>query len=153
MREFQGGNFRFALLAGLFVAAFGTPAAAQSLSVSGNPASMNISSATAGSEPVGDGNSATTYSVTTLIIQKKKVTARLSSNMPAGMTLSVSLVAPSGATSMGAVTLDNTDRDLVVNIGNLLAETKSITYQFTGTAAAGALTSSRTVTFSLVNYP
>lgn len=127
---------------------------AQTLSVSGSPAEMTVSSAIAGSQPITVTDAATTYSVSALLIQKKKVTARLSASMPSGVTLQVTLVAPSGATSLGTVSLDTIDRDLITNVANALPETNTITFRLTATTAAGVLVSAtRTVTFSLVNYP
>jgi hypothetical protein len=74
--------------------------------------------------------------------------------MPPGVTLTVNLTAPTGATSNGAVTLDATARDLVGNITNLIASTQTLTYVLSATPAAGVvLPSSRIVTFTLTNWP
>jgi hypothetical protein len=70
------------------------------------------------------------------------------------MTLTVTMTAPTGATSMGAVTLDATARDLVGNITNTANETEQITYVLSATAAAGVVTAqSRTVTFTIASWP
>lgn len=127
---------------------------AQSLSTSGSPPALTVSTATAGSEPLPVSDASTTYSTNALsVLAKKKITGQIDSNMPAGTILSISLAAPSGATSNGAVNLDITARDLVVNISNLIPQTRSITYQFTATVSAGVVSSSRVVTLTLVNYP
>jgi hypothetical protein len=127
---------------------------AQTLSVSGSPPALVVSTAVAGAQPVAVADASTTYTTSALLLARKKITGQLSANMPSGVTLTIALVAPSGATSNGTVTLDNTPRDLVVNISNLLPETNQITYVLAATVAAGVIpSSSRTVTLTLVNYP
>ena len=129
-------------------------ARAQTLSVTGTPASMTISGAIAGSQPATLTNNSTTYTVSALPILPKKITAQINTNMPAGVTLTVLLVPPSGATNAGRVALDNIARDVVSNVTNLLPQTKIIEYQLSATVSAGVIsTSTRTVTFTLVNYP
>jgi hypothetical protein len=130
-------------------------ARAQSLSVSGSPGSLAITTAIAGQPPTSDNDATTTYTVKA---QKKnqplKVTGRLNAAMPPGVTLTVSMVAPSGATSNGTVTLDATTRDLVGDITNTNALTQGITYILSATAAAGVVTpQSRTVTLTLTAWP
>lgn len=149
------GAHRLPLIVVLLVqAGLANSAAAQALSVSGNPSSLTVNTAIAGAQPVAVSNATTTYSVAASILQKKKITARLNMAMPSGTTLTVSMVAPSGATSMGAVVLTPTAQDLVVNISNVLASTQAITFQLTANTSAGALAAStRTVTYSLVNHP
>lgn len=130
------------------------PAHAQTLSVSGSPATLTISSATAGSQPATLTNNATTYTVSALPLLPKKITAQINTNMPAGVTLTVLLVAPSGATNAGRVALDNIARDVVSNITNALPQARTIEYQLSATVSAGVIPSStRTVTFTLLNYP
>jgi hypothetical protein len=127
---------------------------AQTLSVTGTPSTMAISGAVAGSQPATLTNNATTYTVSALLILPKKITAQINTNMPAGVTLTVLLVPPSGATNAGRVALDNIARDVVSNITNALPQTKIIEYQLSATVSAGVIpSSSRTVTFTLVNYP
>ena len=127
---------------------------AQSLSVTGTPSTMTISGAIAGSQPATLTNNSTTYTVSALAILPKKVTAQINTNMPAGVTLTVLLVPPSGATNAGRVALDNIARDVVSNITNALPQTNTIEYQLSATVSAGVIsTSTRTVTFTLVNYP
>ena len=129
---------------------FSQRAAAQSISVSGNPSAMVITTAAAGSSPTGVSNSATTYSVTNLTLFPKKITAQLNSAMPAGVTLKITLAAPSGATSLGAVTLTTTPQDVVQNIGLGTFSNLTITYQLSATTAAGVVAAaSKTVTLTL----
>jgi hypothetical protein len=86
--------------------------------------------------------------------RKKQITAQLNANMPAGTTLTATLAAPAGATSVGAIALTTTAQALVINIPRGIIATHSITYQFSATAAAGVIpNTSRTVTLTLINYP
>jgi hypothetical protein len=125
---------------------------AQTLSVSGNPGLLRVSSAVAGSQPTPVSNSATTYTVTTPVPNRTyKIMARLSAPMPPGVTITGSFAAPPGATSLGAIALDNTDRDVVTGIPRNTNATLTITYQLAPTAAGGVVvTSSRTVTLTIV---
>lgn len=125
------------------------------LAVSGSPATMTISSAAAGIGPSAVTNSATTY-----FVRVKngagimKITAEINALMPTGTTLAISLVAPAGATSLGAVSLDQTARDVVVNIAKENGATNAITYTFSATVAAGVVAvQSRSVTLTLTSFP
>ena len=116
---------------------------------------MVINTAIAGQPPTSDNDATTTY---TIKAQNKnnpiKVTGRLNAAMPPGVTLTVNFQAPGGATSNGTVTLDATTRDLVGNINNTNAQTRSITYTLSATAAAGVVTpQSRTVTLTVAAWP
>ena len=125
------------------------------LTVSGPPAPFVVSGAVAGSEPIPITNSVTTYYVK----DKKpagtrRISAALDSPMPPGTTLTIQLVPSAGATSLGAVSMDMTDRSLVVGIYKDNGSTLGITYVFTATVAAGVVTSqSRNVTFTLTDLP
>src|SRR2546423_15549834 len=128
---------------------------AQTLLASGNPRTMTVTGAVAGSQPLTVTDNFTTYTVSALAIQPKKITAQINTNMPGGVTLTILLVAPSGgATSAGRVALDNTARDVVSNITNTIPQARTIEYQLTATVSAGVVPISiRTVTLTLVNYP
>ena len=146
-----------ALCALLLLAGWTKAAWAQltALSVSGSPATFTISTATAGSQPAALSDNATTYFVKVKAAAgTKKITAQIDSPMPVGTTLTIQLVAPPGATSLGAVSLDATTRDVVVNIAKENGASFGITYAFTATVAAGVVpVQSRTVTLTLVNFP
>jgi len=74
--------------------------------------------------------------------------------MPAGTTLLATFAAPPGATSLGAVALDNVARDLVINVPRNTNATQGITYQFVATASAGVIaTATRSVTLTFVLMP
>jgi hypothetical protein len=128
---------------------------AQTLSISGNPALLRISSAVPGSEPVAILNGTTTYTITTPTANRTyAITAQLNANMPTGITLTATLAAPPSATSAGAIPLDVTARNLVTGIVKNTNSTGSITYTFTATVAAGVIpNSTRTVTFTVIRFP
>ncbi len=149
-------RIRTLLLTAVLPVVLGRTAAAQVTTVitSGNPAAMTISTAVAGSQPTNVSNSATTYSTLNLQSgQPQKITARLSANMPAGVTLTASLAVNASATSVGAVSLDVTARNVVINI-NANQVARTITYQLSALASAGVIASqTRTVTFTISDYP
>ena|SRR5688572_10900116 len=130
-------------------------AGAQTLSVSGSPGLLRVSTAVAGSEPIAVTNASTTYTVTTGNPNRLyKITALLSAPMPVGLTLTGSFAAPAGATSLGPVALDATARDVVLNIPRRTTATHDITYTLSATVAAGVIpNSSRTVTLTIVQQP
>lgn len=133
------------------------PAVAQyvTLSVTASPATMTINSApAAGSQPSSKTDASTSYRLTSLFAPQKKITGQLNSPMPTGMTLTANLAAAGGGISNGAVVLDATARDLVIDIGGALFSTNTITYVLSATVAAGVVSSqSRTVTLTILNYP
>lgn len=131
-----------------------TQAAAQTIAVSGDPGPVTVQTATAGSQPDPVSESTTTYSVTTTA-PNQKIVARLESPMPNGVTLAVQLVAPPGASSLGAVTLTTTDQDVVGPIASPeSAAGLTVKYVLSATVSAGPVaTSTRTVIFSIVAGP
>jgi hypothetical protein len=123
------------------------------ISVSGNPAAMNITTATPGSAPTPVTDATTTYAITTNEANRK-IVANLDANMPGGLTLQVALQAPAGATSAGTVTLTTTAADVVNSISTATASGRTITYTFSATTAAGTVSAtSRTVTLTIVLGP
>lgn len=132
-----------------------TAAFAQSLTVSGSPGTLVINTAIAGLPPTDDADATRTYTVKAQNKKKAlKIMAHLSAPMPPGVTLTIMMAAPTGATSNGPVTLDATARELVGNITNTNAQTAGITYTLSATAAAGVVTlQSRTVTLTLAAWP
>ncbi len=144
------------MLTAVLPVVLGRTAAAQVTTItrSGNPAAMTITAAVAGSDPTSVSNSATTYSTQNVQNgQPQKITGKLNANMPAGVTLTCSLAVGAQATSVGAVALDVTARNLVINI-NADQTARTITYQLSALASAGVIASqTRTVTFTIANYP
>ena len=116
---------------------------------------MAITTAIPRQPPTIDNDATTTYTVKARNKNNPvKIMARLNAAMPPGMTLTVEMQAPNGATSAGPVTLDATDRELVGEITSPSAQTRGITYTLSATPAAGVVTpQSRTVTFTLTAWP
>jgi hypothetical protein len=115
---------------------------AQTLTLSGTSAgTLTISAVIPGQDPTGVSSSTTTYDISTPQPNRTyRITARLNQAMPAGTTLSLTMSAPTGASSVGPVVLTTTDQDIVVNIPRKLDETGlSITYSFAATPAAGVV--------------
>jgi len=151
----HGPTCRWTLAVLLLLVISGTAAAqANRVKVSGNPGTLRISSAVAGLQPTPVSDALTTYMVKVASGGPRKITAQLDIPMPAGVTLTMALAAPAGATSLGAVSLDATPRDLVVNIPVGTNATQSITFQLDATVLAGVVpASTRNVTLTLANYP
>jgi hypothetical protein len=150
-----GPVFRQAALGGGLLCFATGICGAQTLTVSGDPALMAVTTAAAGFAPNSVTNAVTTYTAAARRRQEpQKITGRLNQAMPVGMTLTVNLAPTTGATSNGAVTLDATTRDLVGNITNTNNLTRSITYVLAATPAAGVVPpQSRTVTFTITAWP
>lgn len=131
-------------------------ALAQTLTTAGSPGLMRVSSAVAGTEPLPITMSGGTYSVTTPAPNRTyAITAQLNANMPVGTSLEITLDKPTPqATSLGAVALDVTARNVVTGIRRNANATAAITYAFTPTTAAGVIPlSSRTVTLTIIQFP
>jgi hypothetical protein len=123
------------------------------ITVSGDPSALTLAAAAPGSDPTPVTNTATTYSITTNE-SNKKITASIPTAMPAGVTLTVALAAPSGAATTGAQALSTTAANLVTGISSLNASGLGITYTLSATAAAGTVASqSRVVTFTVITGP
>ena len=117
------------------------------IAFSGSP-SLVINTATAGSNPTG-ATAVATWAVTTNQTGAK-ITASIGSNMPAGLTLSVNVTAPAGATSAGSLALSTTAVDLVTSITKLAQGSMAVSYSLSATAAAGVVSSTtRTVTYTI----
>jgi hypothetical protein len=117
------------------------------ISFIGSP-SLSITTATAGSAPAATDVTAT-WAVTTNQTGAK-ITASIPTAMPAGLTLSATLVAPSGAVSTGARSLGVTAVDLVTGITKVAQSGMGVTYSLDATPAAGVVASaSRVVTYTI----
>jgi hypothetical protein len=128
---------------------------AQTLTTAGAPVLMRVSSAVAGSQPAPVTVAGGTYTITTPTPNRTyAITAQLDASMPVGATMTATLAAPPGATSLGPVALDVTARNVVTGIGRNVISTQNITYMFTATAAAGVVPlSTRLVTLTVVRFP
>ncbi len=117
------------------------------IAFSGSP-SLVINAATAGSAPTA-ATAAASWAVTTNQ-SGAKITASIGSNMPAGLTLTANLAAPTGGSSAGAQSLSTTAVDLVTSITKLAQCSLGVTYSLSATAAAGVVSSTtRTVTYTI----
>ena len=117
------------------------------ISFAGSP-SLVVNTATAGSNPTSV-TAAATWAVTTNQTGAK-ITASIGSAMPAGLTLSVNLTAPTGAASAGAQSLSTTSVDLVTGITKTAQSPLAVSYSLAATAAAGVVSSTtRTVTYTI----
>ncbi len=152
-------TFLSAALIALGVTAYAGPTATQTvtyevtaineLSVSAATASLTVNSATAGSGPSAVTDTTTTYAITTNETNRK-ITGAINSNMDSGVTLSVTLGAPTGATSTGKQALSTVAADLVTGISTLNESGKSISYELAATTAAGVVPSAtKTVTLTI----
>jgi hypothetical protein len=122
-------------------------AAVDQISVSGSP-SLVVNTATAGSG-LTSATAAGTYAVTTNGTNRK-ITASIDTNMPSGVTLSVSLGAPTGATSTGTVTLSTTAQDVVTGITTVNQSGLSVSYGLSADITAGVVAAgNKTVTYTI----
>jgi hypothetical protein len=118
------------------------------VAVTGTP-SLVINAASAGSAPTSVTASGNTWSVTTNQTGAS-ITASIPTAMPAGLTLSANLTAPSGATSTGLTALGVTAVNVVTGITKLNASGLALSYELDATALAGVVTSStRVVTYTI----
>lgn len=124
-----------------------------SFSISGSPTAFIVNTATAGSAPINPPlDNSTTYSISTVLATT--IIGSLSAPMPTGIALQVKLAAPpsSGGTSAGFVLLTTNSKTLVSSMGliSVLSSGNLITYQFTASVAASAVTSgTNTLTYTL----
>ena len=117
------------------------------IAFAGSP-SLVINTATAGSNPTA-ATAAATWAVTSNQTGSK-ITASIGSNMPAGLTLTANLGAPTGGSSAGAQALSTTAVDLVTGITKLAEGGLSVGYSLTATPVAGVVASTtRTVTYTI----
>lgn len=118
------------------------------------PVTLTINTATAGAMPDPATDSSTTYSITVFsIFSRKKITARIDTPMPTGLTLMVNLEAPTRGTSQGDVTLSTTAKDVVRDIRFVINESVGITYTLSpvGSTPPAPTAGVRTVTFTLTD--
>ena len=115
--------------------------------------SLTITTAVAGSAPTSVTDATATWAVTTNQTGAK-ITANIPAAMPAGLTLSSSLVAPTGGTSAGYLALGTVAVDLVTGITKLAQGSLGVSYKLDATAAAGVVASStKVVTYTITGGP
>jgi hypothetical protein len=118
------------------------------IGVQGSP-SLTMVSAPAGSGPTSVTASGNSWSVTTNE-NNTRVTASLSEDMPPGVTLSLTLGAPTGAVSRGPQPLSRTSVDLVTNLSRVAVSGLPLVYQLDAAPTAGVVVAgTRTVVFTI----
>jgi hypothetical protein len=118
------------------------------ISATGSP-SLTVTTATAGSQPTNATDGSSTWAVTTNQTGAK-ISANIPTAMPAGLTLSVNLVAPAGGTSAGSTALGTVAVDLVTSITKVAQSGMTATYTLSATAAAGVVGSAtKVVTYTI----
>ncbi len=120
------------------------------ISVSGDVTITVGAPGSAGSDPT-DGTASGSYSVTTNEAGQK-ITAQLSADYSAGLTLSSSLSSIGGGTAAGSTALSTTAVDLLTGI-SAVSSTGTINYVASATAAAAAngAGETRAVTYTLTS--
>ncbi len=125
-----------------------TVGAVQKMSVSG-PASLSISEGVAGTDALTSAvNNATTYNITHNQTSRK-ITAALDVNMPADITLEISMASTKGTGDVTKV-LSTTAQDVVTAIARGADANRVITYTLSALASAGEFSGTRTVSFTIV---
>ncbi len=123
---------------------------AATISVSGPPSSLVVSTATAGAQPDSVSDSSTTYTATVSSGMTGTIWASLNSSLPSATTLQVNLEAPTGATSLGGISLTSSDQMVVTGIAPGTYDSLTVTYIFSGTVSAGVVSSTPcTVLFTI----
>jgi hypothetical protein len=121
------------------------------IGVTGAPAPLVITTATAGAAPTSVTASGGTYAITTNE-SNKKISASLDEPMPEGVRLDVALGAPTGAMSAGEVSLGTAAADLVTGISVIAESALPITYRLRAeTVVHMPVPATRTVTFTVVS--
>jgi hypothetical protein len=138
----------------LAVAAQAQGANVGTITVGASPALFRVNVAVAGLEPTPVIRTSTVTVKASKANKPQQVLVSLSAAMPAGLTMTLDMTAPTGATDPGTVTLDATARALMTDIKNTVVETETLTYTFSATVAAGVVsTQLRTVTFTITAWP
>lgn len=119
------------------------------IAVSGNLTLTLGAPASPGGDPTPAVDAGSSYFVTTNATSKK-VTVALDSAFPTGITLTAELTPVGSSTSAGAVTLSATAQDAVTGLG-LVSGNAAIEYTASATAAAGTMSETRTVTYTLTD--
>jgi hypothetical protein len=126
---------------------------AQTLSLSGDPFSLDVHTAVAGFAPQSVTETSTTYAVT-VPSSGAALKARLNAPVPSGVQLRISVQAPSGAATVGELSLSTTDQTVVMNLPQGSHSALGITYRLVASASAGVIApASREIVFTIVQNP
>lgn len=120
------------------------------IGISGSPAPLAITTATAGSSLTSVTSGGSSLAVTTNETNKK-ITAAIDQSLPGGITLEVALAAPSGASSASFVSLSTSGADLVTGISETSAMSLPLTYRLSATPQSSVGVQTRTVTYTIVS--
>lgn len=138
-----------AMFATALLAAALPAAGQQSITVSGHPDVMTVRYAFAGQSPEVVTDLTTTYSMQ--VDSTSRVVARLDQAFPEGVTLTLRLEEPMGATSWGPVVLTTLDQEVVSTIASGDYSGLEIRYELTAPTEAGTIAlDDRTVVLTLV---
>lgn len=122
------------------------------IAVQGAPA-LTITNAVAGQVPASATASGSSWSVTTNQTNSR-ITASIGSEMPPGLTLSVDLGVPDGATSAGLKALGTTPVEVASHLSKVAAAGLPLSYQLDAVPTAGVVTTgSRVVVFTITSGP
>jgi hypothetical protein len=137
-------------LVAVLTAAAAWPLAAQgTVRLAADPAPLVVAEAAAGAAPE-PAEGAASYALEG-VAAPSRLTARLGTPLPAGVTLWVTLDAPSGAVSRGAVRLTTAEQEVVWGIPAGDHPSQTVTYALHATTAAGTVPMAAVdVLFSLV---
>jgi hypothetical protein len=115
------------------------------------PGSLIVNAAVAGSAPTTVSTATAKYRVKVANGSTKQIKASINSAMPAGVTMTIALVAPPGAISAGTITLTTSPQTVVTNITNkAFSASLMVTYTLSATSAAGVVASTnKTVTLAV----
>jgi hypothetical protein len=120
------------------------------IGVSGSPAPLAITTATAGSSLTSVTSGGSSLAVTTNE-SNKKITAAIDQPLPDGVSLEVTLAAPTGASSSSFVALSTSGSDLVTGISATNAVSLPLTYRLSATPRASVGVQTRTITYTIVS--
>jgi hypothetical protein len=136
----------------LLMAGMSTYAPAGNLKINGDPGPLIIVYGTAGFDPDPVTDATTSYDINDTV-DNMKIIGTLDAAMPPFTELRITLAAPTGAVSLGQVTLSTVAQDLVTGIDRHAMDFGlPISYEFAATVAAGVIPSSiRTVTVTLTD--
>jgi hypothetical protein len=122
------------------------------LNIDGASVTLTVNAATAGAQP-NQVTTSSTYDITTnCAADAKKLTAAINSDMPANVTLTLNLTAPTNGTSQGDVTISSTPADVVTAIDAVAEANINMTFKLDATVSAGVVASaSKTLTLTLTD--
>lgn len=116
--------------------------------ITGAP-TLVVGTAVAGAQPTTAVNTTTTYTLTgTSLFQNRKIRARLSADLPTGMTVTAQLAVGFLNSSSGTITLTRSWQD-VINANLVLAAAYAITYRLTASTAVAPQIGNVTVEYCI----